>query len=215
MQTIKLVLYLLFIVIIIGLVYTGQCFVQYKKNKERLICVSKQLWLNHVYFTREYLLLAFSNPTAVASTAKRLIQNQSDIGNFFGVYYGQDVGTSVTNLLTEHINIAVDIVNIINKPVVDQASLTEKQLAWTTNANSISSSLLRIVQVDVTKCMTDHLATTTAELLDIKAGNYDQAIIDFDKVVHVVLDMATKIAMAIASHNSMLLSTKKTIPCCG
>lgn len=71
---------------------------------------SRELWSDHIRWTREYLALVASglghDRTAVTT---RLMKNQEDIGKWFGRYYSDDKGEKITALLKEHINLIAQI----------------------------------------------------------------------------------------------------------
>src|SRR3982751_4653081 len=75
----------------------------------------RKLWTDHVVWTREYITAAINNTPDAQPDAARLLQNQVDIGKAIVPYYGQDAGNKLTDLLKQHILIAVDLVNDLKK----------------------------------------------------------------------------------------------------
>ena len=69
----------------------------------------RKLWADHVIWTREYLVAAIA-ATQDAQAAGRLLKNQEHLGNAIVPYYGQAAGNGLTDLLKQHIMIAVDLI---------------------------------------------------------------------------------------------------------
>ncbi|HEY7574140.1 MAG TPA: acetylglutamate kinase, partial [Thermoanaerobaculia bacterium] len=70
----------------------------------------RQLWDDHVFWTRLYIVSALGDLPDKAATTERLLRNQTDIGNAIQPFYGEAAGTKLTALLRDHILIAADIV---------------------------------------------------------------------------------------------------------
>ncbi|MEX0790182.1 MAG: hypothetical protein WD178_05335, partial [Actinomycetota bacterium] len=68
------------------------------------------LWTDHAIWTREYVVAAIAGSPDTGAAAGRLLRNQEDIGNAVVPLYGQDAGAALTDLLKQHILIAVDLV---------------------------------------------------------------------------------------------------------
>src|SRR3990167_4939686 len=83
------------------------------KNVENYRDDMRKLWSEHVFWTREYLISSLDSLPSQDFIFNRLRQNQKDIGDLLAKKYGNDVGKSVTDLLTEHINGAVALVGDI------------------------------------------------------------------------------------------------------
>ena len=70
----------------------------------------RKLWSDHVIWTREYIVAAVAGTPDAGDAATRLLKNQEDIGAAVAGFYGQPAGDRLTELLKEHIMIAVDLV---------------------------------------------------------------------------------------------------------
>jgi hypothetical protein len=68
----------------------------------------RKLWIDHVTWTRLFIISAAANLPDKDATTQRLLQNQTDIGSAIVPYYGKDAGDKLTSLLKEHILIAAD-----------------------------------------------------------------------------------------------------------
>ena len=68
----------------------------------------RRLWSDHVIWTREYVVAAIANAPDAQAVAGRLLANQEHIGSAIVPFYGEQAGTALTDLLKQHIMIAVD-----------------------------------------------------------------------------------------------------------
>ena len=71
----------------------------------------RKLWEDHITWTRLYIVSAIADLPDKDATAKRLLQNQTDLGNAVKSFYGDAAGDKLTALLKDHILIAVDIID--------------------------------------------------------------------------------------------------------
>src|SRR6266513_5771003 len=84
-------------------------------SKSNLRDSMDKLWEDHVTWTRLYIVSAAATLPDKDSTAQRLLQNQTDIGNAVKPFYGDAAGDKLTALLKDHILIAVDIIDAAKK----------------------------------------------------------------------------------------------------
>ena len=70
----------------------------------------RKLWEDHVTWTRLYDVSAEAGSPDTDTTAKRLLQNQVDIGDAIKPLYGDAAGTQLTALLRGHILTAGDLI---------------------------------------------------------------------------------------------------------
>jgi hypothetical protein len=82
---------------------------------------------------------AVSLASAGDAAAIRLLKNQEDIGNAIVPFYGADAGMKLTNLLRQHIMIAVELVAAAKKR--DDAKFEENDRKWDENARQIAAFL--------------------------------------------------------------------------
>ncbi|HZQ07349.1 MAG TPA: hypothetical protein VFD70_12285, partial [Anaerolineae bacterium] len=73
------------------------------------------------------------------AAAARLLKNQEDIGNAIVPFYGKDAGTALTNLLKQHITIAVELIAAAKDQ--DQARFEKEDQRWSANVAEIASFL--------------------------------------------------------------------------
>lgn len=156
----------------------------------------RELWDDHVFFTREVIMAASlgePNHPIVQPSIDRLLQNQDQIGAAVALFYGKEAGDELTRLLREHINQAVQIVVAAKTGQTEtQKAVTE---AWYRNAKEISRLLSQANPKywpydAVLTMMNQHLDFTTKEAVDMLTGNYAQAQEDFTAVRNEIMMMA-------------------------
>jgi hypothetical protein len=66
----------------------------------------RDLWTDHVVYTRNFILSATTGQPDTAEVLQRLLRNQDEIGEAIKPYYGDVAGTQLTSLLRNHIQLA-------------------------------------------------------------------------------------------------------------
>ena len=142
----------------------------------------RRLWVDHVLYTRLYMISFLSGLPDADFLAKRLMRNQEEIGSALGTFYGQKNGDLITSLLKSHIDIAVELLKALKAGNKDKAAVEQKK--WDENAKSISMILGQINPNWNTKDMyahfSKHLALTTNEAISFVSKDYDNSIKAFD-----------------------------------
>jgi hypothetical protein len=179
-------------------VLTGQTV---RTDKGQLRSDMRKLWEDHVTWTRLYIVAATADLPEKDATAKRLLQNQEDIGNAIKPFYGDPAGTKLTALLKDHILIAVDIVDAAKKG--DAARKDDAVRRWNANADEIASFLSGAnpgnwPAADMKKMMRDHLDLTTQELVAHLQKNWAADVQAYDKVNDEILRMSDMLSSGIA-----------------
>jgi len=152
----------------------------------------RKLWSQHVYWTRMVLLsIAHRLPDQDATTA-RLLQNPKDLGALFGRYFGPEAAKTISDLLTEHLEIGAKIMTALrDKKPMEAEALTRQ---WYANADRMAEAFSRIYpnynREELRKMLYEHLKLTTDEVAMRLAGNFAADIAAFDKVEKEALDMA-------------------------
>ena len=70
----------------------------------------RNLWVDHVAWTRLYIISVAGGLPDTKLTAERLLKNQQDIGDAVADFYGREAANQLTALLKDHILIAADLV---------------------------------------------------------------------------------------------------------
>jgi hypothetical protein len=165
----------------------------FSATKDELRQGMRKLWEDHITWTRLYIVSATADLPDKDATAKRLLQNQTDIGNAIKPFYGDAAGDKLTALLKDHILIAVDIIDAAKKS--DSAKKDEAVKRWTANADDIATFLSGANPknwplAEMKKMMRDHLDWTTAELVAHLQKDWTADVAAYDKVHDQILKMA-------------------------
>ncbi len=160
----------------------------------------RRLWIDHVLWTSNYITSA---TTAGAEDQKevlnRLLRNQVEIGDAIKPLYGDEAGTQLTNLLTEHIEIAGRLVNAaINN---EDSSVEDLNKEWYRNAVDIAA-FLSSANPNLSQDELDDLLETHLELVadDLEASinkDWDARIDSIDEGVTHIIMMADTISEAV------------------
>jgi hypothetical protein len=161
----------------------------------------RKLWEDHITWTRLYIVSATADLPDKDATAKRLLQNQVDIGNAIKPFYGATAGDKLSALLKDHILIAVDIIDAAKKG--DSAKKDEAVKRWNSNADDIATFLSGANPknwplADMKKMMREHLEATTEELVAHLEKNWSADVAAYDKVHNQILKMADMLSDGIA-----------------
>jgi hypothetical protein len=95
--------------------------------------------MDHTVYTRLYIVSAFADLPDAQAVAGRLLRNQEDIGTAIVPFYGKDAGNKLTELLKQHIVIAVDVVAAAKSG--DQNKFMDSDKKWIANADDIATFL--------------------------------------------------------------------------
>jgi hypothetical protein len=160
----------------------------------------RKLWIDHVAWTRMYIISAAAGLPDAKPTTDRLLQNQVDIGNALAGYYGAEAGTKLTALLKDHILQAAELVTA--SKAGDQAKAADAKTRWYKNADEIAAFLAAANPthwpVETLKsAMKTHLDQTLEEASDRIQGKYDEDIKDYDEIVAHILTMADLLSSGI------------------
>jgi len=159
----------------------------------------RKLWSDHVVYTRLYIISAVNGSDDAQATAARLLKNQEDIGNAIAPYYGTAAAQKLTDLLKQHILIAVDVVSAAKAN--DQAKLTEAQNRWHGNAADLATFLSGAnpnwPRQAVLDMLNNHLSLTTKEAVDRLQKNYTDDISNFDAIFNQAMMMADTLSTGI------------------
>lgn len=160
----------------------------------------RKLWIDHVAWTRMYIISAAAGLPDAKPTTDRLLQNQADIGNAVAGYYGAEAGTKLTALLKDHILQAAALVTA--SKAADRAKAEDAKTRWYKNADEIAEFLAAANPqhwpVETLKsAMKTHLDQTLEQASDRIQGKYDEDIKGYDEIVAHILTMADLLSSGI------------------
>lgn len=162
----------------------GMSPMMYKNEKAVELRVDmRELWEEHVMFTREYILSALAGLEDTPAVANRLLTNQDEIGNEIAPYFGDAAGKKLTSLLRGHIMIAVEVVNAAKSG--DNDALAASQAKWKANANDMALFLSNANPnwklKDLQDMLYKHLDMTTYEVVARLKKDWKADIEAYDK----------------------------------
>ena len=99
----------------------------------------RQLWEDHITWTRLYIVSAVAGLPDKGPAAERLLRNQTDIGDAIKPFYGAAAGEALTALLRGHILTAAKLIDAAKSG--DTAAVNATVAAWYANADSIATFL--------------------------------------------------------------------------
>ena len=166
--------------------------VSVRADGNQLRSAMRELWSEHVIYTRDYIVAAASGSAGASAVAARLMKNQEDIGNAIKPYYGDAAGNKLTSLLKDHINIAVEVVSAAKAG--DKAKLADADRRWHTNASDIATFLSGAnpnwSRTDLVTMLNEHLSLTTQEATAELEKRYGDSVSAFDRIYDQALHMA-------------------------
>ena len=161
-------------------------------SKEPVRLALRKLWTDHVIWTRQYIIAAVAGTPDAAGAAGRLLKNQEDIGAAIVTYYGKAGGDRLTELLKEHIMIAVDLVAAAKAG--DTPAFTKHDARWTANIGEIASFLAGAnphwPKKDVLDLLALHLKLTKDETVARIFSNWAADIQAFDDIFTEIMVVA-------------------------
>jgi hypothetical protein len=160
----------------------------------------RKLWSDHVFWTRLYIIEAVSGDPSAQQSSVRLLKNQEDIGNAIVPYYGAAAGAKLTDLLKQHILIAVDLVTAAKAG--DAAKQADADKRWHANAEDIAEFLAKAnpnwTKAGLQSMLNNHLALTTREAVDRLKQNWTDDVAAFDGIYDQAMMMADALSDGIA-----------------
>lgn len=143
----------------------------------------KTLWMDHIVWTRSFIVSDIGNLGDKEDVLNRLLKNQEDIGNLFKPYYGEEAGKKITDLLKEHIVIAGKIVDAVKAS--DSKNVEAYNKEWYKNAddivNYINSLNPALKKEDLKELFYTHLKLVTDQVVSRANKEWKKEIEAYDK----------------------------------
>lgn len=149
-------------------------------------------WLNHVYWTRMYLMSAVADNADQQAVEERLLETADEITDVFARYLPIATTRQLRNLLTEHIEIAGQIIQALKaKNMTDYDALVQE---WYRNANQMAALFANynpyFESRETRNMLLNHLDLTREEIEHQVNGEYEQSIDVFRDVEQQALALA-------------------------
>ena len=152
----------------------------------------QQLWEQHVYWTRFFIVSTLANLDDLKPVTNRLLQNPKDFAQLLTPLYGKNKGCRFQELLTQHLLIAADLVNAAKNGDTEKVNCI--QAKWYENADEIAGFLSSINpcwnEARWKDLLYSHLNMTEQEATLYLQGNYTASIECFNYIEKEALTMA-------------------------
>lgn len=139
----KVIKNLLFLglLIVISIPLTAQAKEQLSSSKAscELMMAEQKLWIDHVLWTRNFIISDLASLEDKEMVLDRLLQNQDDIGDSIKSYYGEEAGNQLSKILREHIVLAGQVVDAAKSG--NKTDLEKYNKLWYQNADQIADFL--------------------------------------------------------------------------
>lgn len=150
------------------------------------------LWIEHVVWTRQYIVAAADDRPDTSFAAERLLKNQEQIGDAIKPFYGDEAGDQLTVLLKDHILIAVDLLEAAKAGDGEAAEDAEER--WYDNAEDIATFLSAAnpnwTKEEMTSMLNEHLVLTKTEAVARLTGDYATDVATFDALYKHAVSMS-------------------------
>ena len=174
-----------------------------------MICITKTeldiilrfrlLWTQHSEWTRMAVnAIVFGLPNE-EQTVNRLLRNPVDFGMTFRMFYADSIANRFSELLTEHLVLAADLVKAVMAGNAKQAEAINER--WYANVNEISVFLGRINPCWSEKKWRDmlfaHLGFVTDEAMTLINGEYQRNADLYENLEAQSMEMADMMSQGI------------------
>ena len=171
---------------------TGATVASTDAKGEALRLAMRKLWSDHVVWTRNYIIAAVADDPSASAAAARLMKNQEDIGNAVVPFYGAPAGAKLTDLLKQHISIAVDLVAAAKAG--DNPKVADADKRWHDNAADIATFLSGAnpnwPRATLLTMLNEHLSLTTQEATARIQKKWTDDVAAFDSIYTQAMHMA-------------------------
>lgn len=144
----------------------------------------RELWAEHVIWTRMFIMSVADNTTDKAAVTERLLKNYEDMADAMRPYYGDENATKFGDLIEDHLLIAASLVEAAKAGNSTAAADAENK--WYENADEIAAFESSINPYwNETALMTmwhDHLKLTKDEAVARLTKNHTADIAAFDQI---------------------------------
>lgn len=167
----------------------------YNQYTTQQICLMnriRQLWGQHVYWTRFFIISTAADLDDPEPVTQRLLRNPKDFAALLAPFYGTKAATMFEELFTEHLLIAAELVNAAKNGETDKVN--DARVRWYKNADEIAAFLSSInrywCKAQWQDMLYSHLEMTENEATLRLQGNYTADINVFDNIETEALKMA-------------------------
>lgn len=172
----------------------------YTRSYINLLKRMRELWEQHVVWTRLFIISTLENLADVELVTQRLLRNPADFERALVPFYGKEKAAQFRELLSQHLLIAAQLVN--SAKMGDTNAVQEFNRQWYQNARDIAQFMASInphwSQQDLENMLFEHLDLTQREAVENLNRNYAASIELFDMIERQALEMADAFTDGIA-----------------
>lgn len=143
----------------------------------------KRLWIDHVLWTRSFIVSDLASLPDKDVVLQRLLKNQDDIGNSIKPYYGEEAGNKLSKLLREHIEIGGQVIDAAKTN--NKANLDKYNKLWYGNADEIANFLAAAnpnwSESELKNMLHKHLGFVTTQVVARLNNDWKADVAAFDK----------------------------------
>lgn len=152
----------------------------------------RRLWLEHVLWTRFFIISAAFDLPDLQPVTERLLQNPEDFARELAPLYGRQTASQFRQLFTDHLLIAAELVNAAKAG--DTSKVESERRRWYLNAEEIAD-FLSVINPFWNKrtwrnLLFEHLRMTENEAVHTLSGQYRESIREYDSIQNQALQMA-------------------------
>jgi hypothetical protein len=184
----------------------GELEMSFERRSNGLSCKQLQLsntirrlWIEHVLWTRFFIVSAVSNLRDLPFVTQRLLQNPVDFAKVLQPFYGRETAKQFERLLTEHLLIAAELVNALIAG--KKGRVEELRKKWFVNAKEIAAFLACInpfwSERTWRELLFDHLRMTENEAVLYFNRQFEKSIKEYDAIQAEALEMAEEMTFGI------------------
>jgi hypothetical protein len=153
--------------------------------------ILRQLWQEHVMWTRSFIISTAANLGDLPYVTERLLRNPGDFTAVLEQFYGPENAQRFQQLFTDHLTLAAQLVN--DSKAGNTAAADSARQKWYANADEIAAFLASLNpywnQQEWQTMLYDHLAITEQEAGLRLSGRYAEDVALYDEIEAQALEM--------------------------
>lgn len=170
-----------------------------KMSEVNLTLQMRELWAEHIIWTRMFIMSVADKTTDKAAVTERLLKNYEDMADAMKPYYGDEKASEFGDLIEDHLLIAASLVEAAKAGNSTAADDAEEE--WYKNADEIavfmSNANPNWNETDLKAMWHEHLKLTKDEAVARLTMDYAADIAAFDQIETQANMMADSIAYGI------------------
>lgn len=166
---------------------------QYTKNiRLNLSNSMRNLWVQHVMWTRSFIISTAASLEDLQAVTKRLLRNPTDFAIALSLFYPEEIAKKFEALLREHLLIGAKLVNHAKEGNTEE--VRKDEIEWYRNADEIAFFLASINPYwnafEWRTMLYKHLRMTEREAVERLNKRFENDIAEYDLIEQEALLMA-------------------------